>query len=220
MIVTAQSEPVLSASGAPLAAPVHAVQGVPVDGLIAASDRLEGWWTLRYGGWTLLTPVAAASTCPNSSAPASCVCCATAARAVAVRAGGMRQHTKMRTLNVAICRLRRRWAMPATSCRCIPCTASATSSWASSGNSPNPDRPEGARARGPPLTSRRPPDRTLFLWRTPLHIVWRVWRPLLRNHAKSPRKPLDRLITELHYWAIQAPAPARILHWPWLHAGA
>ena len=56
MIVTAQSEPVLSASGAPLAAPVHAVQGVPVDGLIAASDRLEGWWTLRYGGWTLLTP--------------------------------------------------------------------------------------------------------------------------------------------------------------------
>ena len=30
----------------------------------------------------------------------------------------MRQHTKMRTLNVAICRLRRKGAMPATSCRC------------------------------------------------------------------------------------------------------
>ena len=150
MIVTAQSEPVLSASGAPLAAPVHAVQGVPVDGLIAASDRLEGWWTLRYGGWTLLTP--RGGRLDLSELERACfLCLLRNPRRELLRSElvAMRQHTKMRTLNVAICRLRRRWAMPATSCRCIPCTASATSSWASSGNSPNPDRPEGARGSRP-----------------------------------------------------------------------
>lgn len=110
MIVTAQSEPVLSASSAPLAAPIHAVQGVaPVDGLMAASDRLEGWWTLRYGGWTLLTP--RGGRLDLSELERACfLCLLRNPRRELLRSElvAMRQHTKMRTLNVAICRLRRK----------------------------------------------------------------------------------------------------------------
>ena len=105
VIVTAQSEPVLSASGAPgRAGP--SVQGVPVDGLIAASDRLEGWWTLRYGGWTLLTPVAAASTCRTRARLLPVSVAQPAAQLLRSELVAMRQLAKMRTLNVAICRLR------------------------------------------------------------------------------------------------------------------
>ncbi|MBR8656629.1 helix-turn-helix domain-containing protein [Achromobacter sp. Marseille-Q0513] len=76
---------------------------------MAASDRLEGWWTLRYGGWTLLTP--RGGRLDLSELERACfLCLLRNPRRELLRSElvAMRQHTKMRTLNVAICRLRRK----------------------------------------------------------------------------------------------------------------
>ena len=114
----------------------------------------------------------------------------------------MRQHTKMRTLNVAICRLRRKVGdagdqLPLHTVHGIgyvflgklrefaePLTGQRRARLAA--------RPslQGVRLIGPCFVANS----------SPYSVARRqIWRPLLRNHAKSPRKPLDRLITELHY---------------------
>lgn len=112
MIVPAQSEPSLSIPGTPLVSPVAPVPdtiAAEAAFAAAASNKLEGWWTLRYGGWTLLTP--RGGRLDLSELERACfLCLLRNPRRELLRSElvAMRQHTKMRTLNVAICRLRRK----------------------------------------------------------------------------------------------------------------
>lgn len=72
-----------------------------------ASDRVDGWWSLMYQGWTLLAPSGARI--DLTEIERACFVCLLQSPHRELRREALmavRQSTNMRTLNVAICRLR------------------------------------------------------------------------------------------------------------------
>ncbi|MBB1593814.1 helix-turn-helix domain-containing protein [Achromobacter sp. UMC46] len=72
-----------------------------------APDRIDGWWSLLYQGWTLMTP--AGVRIDLTGMERACFLCllGNASRELLRdELMALRSRTSMRTLNVAICRLR------------------------------------------------------------------------------------------------------------------
>ncbi len=87
-------------------APARLAHGAPGRD-VNASYPMGGWWTLIYQGWTLLTPqgVRIALTALERT----CLLCVLGSPSRELRREeflAVRRRTSMRTLNVAICRLR------------------------------------------------------------------------------------------------------------------
>lgn len=77
------------------------------DGIPGPSEGADGWWTLMYQGWTLLAPSGARVDLTEFER--ACFQCLMQNPHRELRREAlivMRQRTNMRTLNVAICRLR------------------------------------------------------------------------------------------------------------------
>ena len=74
---------------------------------VHAPYSMDGWWTLIYQGWTLLTPQG--SRIALTALERTCLLCVLGNPARELRRDeflATRRRTSMRTLNVAICRLR------------------------------------------------------------------------------------------------------------------
>lgn len=97
---------ILARVSAPISAPVSAPVSAPQPAT-AASDPIDGWWSLLYRGWTLQMPSGARLDLTEIER-ACFVCLLRNPRQELHRAElkAIRSGTDMRTLNVAICRLR------------------------------------------------------------------------------------------------------------------
>lgn len=86
----------------PASVTVSASAAVPL-----TSDRVDGWWSLLYQGWTLLAPNGVRV--DLTEIERACFQCLVQSPQRELRREALmaiRQSTNMRTLNVAICRLR------------------------------------------------------------------------------------------------------------------
>ncbi|RBL84519.1 transcriptional regulator [Streptomyces cavourensis] len=97
-----------TASSRPAAAPKRAA-AAEADPAAATAFPTDGWWSLAYRGWTLLTPAGARLDLTEvERACFQCLLHNPRRELLREELMAVRQGTNLRTLNVAICRLRRK----------------------------------------------------------------------------------------------------------------